>query len=106
MNEKNEHKFAEVQLEKLLLENLPQEMSAYSSSANRDDSTGRVSERFKSKLRWHISRSLSPRQREVLTLLLKGKTERQIGVILGITQQVAHIYKWRAIRKLREKLLR
>ena len=101
----NEHKFAEVRFEKILLENFSQEMSAYGSRADISDSQEKAHEKFKSKLRWHISRSLSTRQREVITLVLKGKTEREIAAILGITQQVVHIYKWRAIRKLQGKLL-
>ncbi len=102
----NEYRFAEVRLERILLENFSQEMSAYSDRTDKHGSREKAHDKFKSRLRWHISRSLSPRQREVITLVLKGKTEREIAAILGITQQVVHIYKWRAIRKLQEKLLR
>jgi RNA polymerase sigma factor (sigma-70 family) len=64
-----------------------------------------VLERFGDKLRWHIANSLSKRQKQVIRHYLDGKTERQIGGILGISQQVVHIYKHRAIKKLQKVLV-
>ncbi len=61
-------------------------------------------DKFRGRLRWHIGRSLSPRQRDVLRYYLSGKKEREIARILGIKQQVVNIYKHRAIRKLHKIL--
>jgi len=103
MTHEREYKFAEVVLSRQLLENLPAEQSAYFSpySETKDESLLR---KCISKLRWHIRHSLSQRQKEVISLILQGKTERDIARVLGVTQQVVHIYKWRAIKKLRKKL--
>jgi RNA polymerase sigma factor (sigma-70 family) len=102
MSKSAEHEFAEVVFEKLILENIPEEQSPYfvPPEDDRDGTAGRMS----SRLKWHINNSLSPRQKQVIKLLLEGKTEREIAAILGIAQQVVHIYKWRAIKRLRSKL--
>ena len=62
--------------------------------------TGRSLDKYRSKLKWHIKRSLSNRQKQVIEYYLKGKTEREIAAVLGITQQVVNIYKHRAIKRL------
>lgn len=102
MENRSEHDFAELILERRKLESFANERSAYhqesESEAKAPDNTFRA---LQTRLRWHISHTLSSRQREVIRLILKGKREREIAQILGITQQVAHIYKWRAIKRLR-----
>jgi len=103
MTHRSEHHFAEAIFEKLALESLPVEQSAYADTGD-DNSIKEILPKYRSKLKWHIRNSLSPRQREVIGLILKGKTEREISSILGVAQQVVHIYKWRAIRMLRKKL--
>ena len=105
MKENEEHKFAEIVFEQVVLENLPEKQSAYFQSEDDAAHKQRLLQ-FESKLKWHIQNSLSQRQREVMNLILSGKTEREIAVILGVTQQVVHIYKWRAIHKLRERIAR
>lgn len=103
MQEQREHLFAEVVFEKLALENFPEEQSAYFESED-ESSRRKLILKLAPKLKWHIRNSLSTRQKEVIDLVLKGKTEREIGEILGITQQVVHIHKHRAINRLREKI--
>jgi len=103
MTHRSEHHFAEAIFEKLALESLPEEQSAYANTGG-DNSIKEILLQYRSKLKWHIRNSLSPRQREVIELILKGRTEREIASILGVAQQVVHIYKWRAIRMLRKKL--
>lgn len=99
----NEHRFSEVAVDQARLEQFSLEMSAY--YVDEDQLALReVYARFKRKLLWHIRHSLSPRQRETLLLILAGKTEREVGKTLGVTQQVVHIYKWRAIKKLQQKI--
>jgi DNA-binding CsgD family transcriptional regulator len=97
---KREHLFAELVVDKNLLERFSQEMSAYYDDelliAKHD-----FYSTFKRKLLWHVRHSLSRRQREALLLILTGKTEREIAATMGISQQVVHIYKVRAINKLR-----
>lgn len=98
MTGRAEHNYAEVLVDKLLLESFANENSAYftATSSNRTPSLIK----FRSRLKWHIKRSLSKRQQEVIEFYLTGKTEREIATILGITQQVVNIYKHRAIKKL------
>lgn len=94
-----EHKYAEVLVDKLFLESFANENSAYfltSSEAEKHKSL----DKYRNRLKWHIKRSLSKRQKEVLEHYLTGKTEREIARILGVTQQVVNIYKHRAIKKL------
>ncbi len=96
---RKEHEFAEILVDKLFLESFANEQSAY--HANGDERPAEYSlDRLRNKLRYHIKNSLSPRQKEVLKYYLKGKTEREIARILGVTQQVVNIYKQRAIKKL------
>ncbi|KAA3633853.1 MAG: hypothetical protein DWP97_08255 [Calditrichaeota bacterium] len=103
MKRKEEYYYAEILVDKLFLESFANEKSAYHLSE--DEFKGATTlDKFRSKLKWHIKRSLSKRQKEVLEYYLTGKTEREIATILGITQQVVNIYKHRAIKKLQKVL--
>lgn len=97
-----EHIFAEVIVDRDVLERFSQEMSAYYETAAAADKRASYV-KFRNKLLWHIRHSLSERQRQTLMMILSGKTEREIAALLGVTQQVVHIYKQRAIRRLHEK---
>ena len=94
-----EYKYAEVLVDKLFLESFANEKSPYYSSIL-ESKTRQSLDKYRSKLKWHIKRSLSNRQKEVIEHYLTGKTEREIAGILGVTQQVVNIYKRRAIKKL------
>ncbi len=98
-----ESRFAEVAVDRLFMESFANEASAYFRGAT-DRQIDEFFDQYRSKLRWHLSHSLSGRQREVMRLSLMGKKQREIGVILGIKQQVVSIYKYRAIKKLRKLL--
>ncbi len=98
---RREYQFAEISVDQQILEQFSQEMSAYYYDNTDDESPHKYSD-YKRKLLWHIKHSLSERQRQTLLLVLSGKTERDVAAILGISQQVAHIYKWRAISRLHE----
>ena len=99
-----EHRFAEIRVEKLFLESFANESSAY--FVGKQELSKKSSlDKYRTKLNWHIKRSLSKRQKEVLSLYLSGKTEREIAAILGITQQVVNIYKHRAIKKLHKLIV-
>ena len=98
---KSEYQFAEIVVDNSILEQFSQDMSAY----YEDEISNAKHEfyaSFKRKLIWHIKHSLSDRQRQTLMLILSGKTEREAASILGVSQQVVHIYKWRAVNKLKE----
>ncbi|MCK5126515.1 MAG: hypothetical protein KAR42_09685 [candidate division Zixibacteria bacterium] len=101
---KQESDFAEVAVDKLLMESFSNESSAYFMT-DHEKSHNKSLDSFRSKLRWHLARSLSPRQKEVMRLTLRGKKQREIAAILGITQQVVSIYKQRAINRLRKVML-
>ena len=101
MRKKKESDYAEVVIDHLILQSVPQENSLYHSDKT-DRNTEEEYVKIRSKVLWHIGRSLSPRQKEVIKLILQGKKETEIAEILGITQQVVNIYKHRAIKKLRE----
>lgn len=103
MAENREFEFAEVLVHRLLLESFPNERSAYYLTLP-DRERLAILDEFRGRLRWHIARSLSKRQKEVITLYLSGKTEREIASVLGIKQQVVHTYKRRAISRLHDKL--
>jgi DNA-binding NarL/FixJ family response regulator len=98
-----EYNYAEIQVDKLLLESFANEKSAYFSTTFTNEAAKSL-EKYRSKLKWHIKRSLSRRQQEVIQHYLTGKTEREIAKILGITQQVVNIYKHRAIKKLHKHI--
>lgn len=99
MKSEKEFRFAEVLVDRLFLESFSNEQSAYHSALERKlDPKKRA--RLLSKLKWHINNSLSQRQKEVIRFYLRGKKEREIAEILGVTQQVVNIYKQRAIKKL------
>lgn len=46
-------------------------------------------------------RSLTPRQREVLQLLTEGRSNKEIGVILGMTTKTAETHRAHILAKLR-----
>jgi len=98
---KPESDYAEVAVDRLLMESFANEASAYFKDSG-DVMRDAFFDRFRNKLKWHIARSLSPRQKQVIMLSLKGKKQREIAESLGITQQVVSIYKSRAISKLRK----
>jgi len=103
MGENKRSDFVEIIIDKLILESFPVESSPY----YRDEDERHRQEfldKFRGKLFWHINHSLSRRQKEVIKLFLRGKTESEIGSILGIRQQVVNIYKKRAINKLKSIL--
>lgn len=101
MSKRPESDFAEVAVDRLLMESFSNESSAYyrESQPPVDDKNLK---RLKKKLKWHVTHSLSHRQRQVLTLYLSGKKQSEIVEILGVTKQVVSIYKLRAINKLRK----
>jgi RNA polymerase sigma factor (sigma-70 family) len=105
MAHKNEPYFAEVLVDRLFMESFANEASAYFRTAQ-DEARDQRLDAYKSKLKWHLNHSLSPRQKQVMKLCLLGKKQREIGEILGIKQQVVSIYKKRAINKLRKILLK
>jgi DNA-binding NarL/FixJ family response regulator len=45
-------------------------------------------------------RSLTPREREVLQLLTEGKTNKEIGVVLGVTTKTAETHRAHILTKL------
>ena len=95
-----ESDFAEVLVDRLFLESFPNEQSPYF-VREADGEVSRSLDKFRDRLKWHINNSLSKRQKEVIRYYLRGKKEREIASILGITQQVVHIYQHRAINKLK-----
>jgi DNA-directed RNA polymerase specialized sigma subunit len=99
MTPKKEYEFAEILVDKLLLESFANEQSPYH-SLKEEGGPGLSLDRYRLKLKWHIRNSLSKRQKQVIEHYLKGRTEREIARILGVTQQVVNIYKHRAIKKL------
>jgi DNA-binding CsgD family transcriptional regulator len=99
---KREYLFAELHVDRAVLERFSQEMSAYYVDEELSAKHSYYST-FRRKLLWHIRHSLSTRQRQALLLILSGKTERDTAASMGISQQVVHIYKVRAINKLRDK---
>jgi DNA-binding CsgD family transcriptional regulator len=99
---KREYLFAEQHVDRMVLERFSQEMSAYYEDEELSAKRSFYAS-FKRKLLWHIRHSLSPRQRQALLLILSGKTERDVATSMGISQQVVHIYKVRAVNKLRDK---
>ncbi len=103
MARRRESEFAEILVDRLLLESFANEQSAYHRMEAEAERTERL-DRYRSKLKYHINNSLSPRQKQVIKFYLSGKKEREIAHILGITQQVVNIYKRRAIKKLQGKL--
>jgi RNA polymerase sigma factor (sigma-70 family) len=103
MARREEFEFAEVLVGKLLLEAFANEQSAYHQGSDQDSSRSAL-EKFRGRLKYHIDRSLSPRQRQVIRQYLTGRKEREIAASLGITQQVVNIYKHRAIKKLHRLL--
>ena len=103
MARRKESEFAEVLVDKLFLESFANEQSPYHS-----DEHGLqpyiLSDKLRSRLKWHINHSLFHRQKQVIKHYLSGKKEREIARILGVKQQVVNIYKHRAIKKLNKML--
>lgn len=97
----NEYEYAEILVDKLFLESFANEHSAYYTSGS-EKTKSKLYDKFRNKLKIHIKKSLSKRQKQVIELYLSGKTEREISKSLGITQQVVNIYKHRAIKRLHE----
>ena len=104
MPRKSQSDFIEIAVDRMLMESFSNDASAYFKDVG-DHQRDRLFDYFRSKFKWHINRSLSTRQRQVITLTIKGKKQREIATILGITQQVVSIYKMRAITKLRSLML-
>jgi RNA polymerase sigma factor (sigma-70 family) len=104
MTRKKESDFAEIIVDQLFIESFPVESSAYFKTDS-DKIRDKKFDKFRNKFRWHLSRSLSARQKQVMKLTLTGKKQREIAVILGITQQVVSIYKHRAIKRIKKLLI-
>jgi len=98
-----EYEFAELIVSRQTLEAFPNSSSPYKSRKVSPEVECRL-DAIRKKIKWHIAHSLSRRQKEVIRLYMRGKKEREIAEILGIKQQVVHIYKWRAIKKLQKAL--
>ncbi len=103
MSSRNEAEFAEVMVGRLLLEAFANEQSAYHQN-DKVLEAKKALDQYRGKLKYHIRNSLSPRQKQVIMQYLRGKKEREIAQVLGITQQVVNIYKHRAIKKLHQLL--
>jgi len=103
VGQSKEFKFAEILVGKLLLETFSNEQSPYH-SPGLEAEAGSLLEEHGKRLKYHIARSLSPRQKQVMKHYLQGLKEREIARRLGITQQVVNIYKHRAIKKLSQIL--
>ena len=103
MAKRKEFEFAELPVDKLILESFANTASAYHITAG-DKATDNELGKFRKKLLWHIGHSLSTRQKQVIKAFLAGYKERETARKLGITQQVVNIYKHRAIRKLHKLL--
>jgi FixJ family two-component response regulator len=100
---RQEFEFAEIPVDRLILESFANERSAYHSEGGEGHVQPDIS-KIRSRLKWHIVHSLSVRQRQVIQGVLSGKKEREIAQLLGVTQQVVHIYKHRAIKRLHKIL--
>lgn len=87
-----------------LLAVLGQRRTSDTSGGDGEDSVPPELSRLLRLIKWHINHSLSPRQKEVIKAHLAGQTEREIAQDLGVRQQVVHIYKQRAIKKLQHML--
>lgn len=103
MTDRDKSVFYEVMVNRLLLESFPEEKSLFFDEES-DPADITRKEKLRKKVVWHISHSLSKRQKEVIQLYLMGKKEAEIGAILGVKQQVVNIYKRRAINRLRNKM--
>jgi len=97
----DEYRYSVVLLDRGLMEAFANEDAAYFQTLPEKEKKDKY-RRFISKLNWHIRNSLSGRQQEVIRLILDGQTEREIACRMGISHQVVHIYKLRAIKMLRK----
>lgn len=105
MGKNAEYLFAEVLMDPEIMEKYSNEQSVHHQSEE-DKYYSSLYKKYEHKLKWHIQNSLSERQREVIRLIMDGRTEREIAEILSVSHQVVHIYKTRAIKKLQEKIKR
>jgi RNA polymerase sigma factor (sigma-70 family) len=103
MKKYSQSDFAEILVDKLIMESFPIERSPYY-QVPLDDKLRASFEKLRDKVKWHINHSLSKRQKEVIKLYLEGKKQAEIACLLGIKQQVVNIYKHRAINKLKHML--
>jgi FixJ family two-component response regulator len=103
MAKRKEHEFAELPVDKLILESFANAQSAYHISES-ERANSKDLGKFRRKLMWHIGHSLSKRQKQVIKAFLAGRKERETARELGITQQVVNIYKHRAIKRLHSLL--
>ena len=103
MPARKEFEYAEILVDRLFLESFANEQSPYHRGED-DSELSEALDRFRGRLNWHISHSLSQRQKQVIRYYLSGKREREIAHVLGIKQQVVNIYKHRAIKKLQALL--
>ena len=103
MSNKAEYLFAEVLMDPEIMEKFSTEQSVHHQTEE-DKYYSTLYKKYEHKLKWHIQNSLSERQREVIRLIMAGRTEREIAEILGVSHQVVHIYKARAIKKLQQKI--
>jgi len=101
--ERKQADFAEILVDQLRLESFANEQSAYH-SGDSDSRSVRLLDQYRGRLKYHISHSLSRRQRQVIQAYLKGRREREIAADLGVKQQVVNTYKHRAINKLHRLL--
>ncbi len=95
--------FAEILVDQLRLESFANEQSAYH-AVDDESHRARLLDRYRSRLKYHISHSLSKRQQQVIQAYLKGRREREIAADLGVKQQVVNTYKHRAIKRLHQLL--
>ena len=101
--ERKQADFAEILVDQLRLESFANEQSAYH-AGDVEPKHVRLLDEYRSRLKYHISHSLSKRQQQVIKAYLRGQRERQIAAELGVKQQVVNTYKHRAIKRL-QKLL-
>ena len=101
--ERKQADFAEILVDQLRLESFANEQSAYHPS-DVEPKHARLLDEYRGRLTYHISHSLSKRQRQVIKAYLRGQKERQIAADLGVKQQVVNTYKHRAIKKLHRLL--
>jgi DNA-binding NarL/FixJ family response regulator len=101
--ERKQADFAEVLVDQLRLESFANEQSAYH-TGDFEPRHARLLDKYRGRLKYHISHSLSKRQQQVIKAYLRGERERQIAVDLGVKQQVVNTYKHRAIKKLQKIL--
>lgn len=101
--ERKQADFAEILVDQLRLESFANEQSAYH-SGDTESHHVLLLDKYRNRLKYHISHSLSKRQQQVINAYLRGRREREIAADLGVKQQVVNTYKQRAIKKLQRLL--